>query len=104
MCKYAFGNYRRTYICPVCRIGWKGDQTYGMGSLHCGRCGRPGVDMGHDFKVPRRRSKNQWRKIDVMLRAGVVWGTCGCSGKGPGPRPKTFADAKRWYPNGLLEQ
>lgn len=100
MCKYALGNYRKTYICLICRNAWKGPHGNSYepnGSTHCGKCGREGIDMGHDFHVPRRRNKNQWRKIELMVQSGVQWRSCGCAGSGPGPMPKTFADAKRWY-------
>lgn len=104
MCKYAFGNYRKILICTDCRIGWKGPKSeFGAGrlptgTLHCHQCGKPGIDMGHDFHVPRRNRRNQWRKIEKMLEMDFNWQSCGC--RGPGPRPRTYADAKTWGNDG----
>lgn len=96
MCRYNFSPYRPIFVCTECRIGWKGPhecRPLEPGSIHCGRCGKPGINMGRDFHVPRSNRKNQWRKIELMIEQGYNWQTCGC--KGPGPRPKTLAQAKQ---------
>ena len=96
MCRYSQHNYRKVFICTDCRIGWKGPRETAVlatGTIHCHQCGKPGIDMGHDFHVPRRLRVNQWKKIAKMLEHGYNWQTCGC--KGPGPRPRTYSESKR---------
>lgn len=50
------------------------------------------VDVGRDFKAPRRANTAQWRKIEMLVEAGIEFDSCGCSG--PGYRPRTLSDAK----------
>jgi hypothetical protein len=49
------------------------------------------ADLGKDFKAPRRRNAAQWRKIEILVAAGITFDSCGCSG--PGPRPDTWREA-----------
>lgn len=50
------------------------------------------VDLGRDFHAPRRADDRQWRKVALLVGAGVTFDSCGCTG--PGPRPRTLADAR----------
>jgi len=49
--------------------------------------------MGMDFKIPPRNNDRQWRKVALLVEAGIrVQSGCGCSG--PGHIPRTLLDAK----------
>jgi hypothetical protein len=50
------------------------------------------IDLGRDFKAPRRADKNQWRKVELLAKNGITFESCGCTG--PGYRPRTLAEAK----------
>lgn len=99
MCRYASRNYRSNFICLNCRIAMKRFPVMnGERITHrCGNCDAELIDMGHDFHAPRRGNDNQWRKLDKLVSAGVTFSSCGC--RGPGPRPKTLADTKRYLKN-----
>ena len=68
------------------------------------------VDVGLDFKAPRRADRKQWEKARQLVVAGVRFHSCGCNG--PGPRPATlrevpaFLEARRLQTEAavLLEQ
>jgi hypothetical protein len=47
------------------------------------------IDLGRDFKAPRRADKNQWRKVELLAKNGITFESCG-----PGYRPRTLAEAK----------
>jgi hypothetical protein len=49
------------------------------------------VNMGRDFHPPRRANLTQWRKIELLVQANLLFHSCGCSG--PGARPRSLADA-----------
>jgi hypothetical protein len=50
------------------------------------------IDLGYDFRVPRRADTNQWRKVALLVENGIRFRSCGCCG--PGYRPRTLAEAK----------
>lgn len=50
------------------------------------------TDLGRDFQPPRRADFAQWEKVRLLVAAGITFDSCGCTG--PGPRPRTLADAK----------
>lgn len=65
------------------------------------------VDLGRDFHAPRHADVREWRKVALLVDACAVAGaravdplarkwrlfdSCGCNG--PGPRPRTLADAQ----------
>lgn len=92
MCRYASYTYRDTYVCTSCRESWQGDSAYGFGSLHCPRCGVGGVNVGKDYRVPRKNRVNQWKKLQVLIESNFQFQSCGC--RGPGRIPETYAQAK----------
>jgi hypothetical protein len=88
MCRYGGGGYLTHWACVPCRRSRKAP-SYCRQACHT--CHRPMVDMGRDFHAPRRGAEAQWRKLAVLVQAGLLFHSCGCAG--PGPRPRTLADA-----------
>lgn len=100
MCRYAFSGYRTHFACLDDRRAAK----HPAGAApRCPDCGQPMVELGRDFHAPRRADRRQWRKVAMLVRAGVravdplrrggpLFDSCGCTG--PGPRPAGLADAK----------
>lgn len=88
MCRYAYPwrPYKTHYVCLPCRHTAK---YLPRTNPRCPSCRQPMLDLGHDFKVPCRRDHNQWRKVGILVAAGITFHSCGCSG--PGPRPHTLA-------------
>lgn len=91
MCRYALHSAKTHYACLSCRFtakhpGWLDGQP------RCPHCAEPMVDMGKDFKAPRHLAVAQWRKVRLLAAAGLTFDSCGC--RGPGPRPRTLAEAK----------
>jgi hypothetical protein len=80
MCRYAFsGPYKQHMACFNCRIALK---TVTI----CPNCNNAMVNMGLDFKAPKRRDTKQWKKVELLYQNGVHFSSCGCGG--PGYRPK----------------
>ena len=50
--------------------------------------------MGLDFKVPKRSDDKQWKKVEILYRNGIHFGSCGCNG--PGYRPKRLGEVERF--------
>jgi hypothetical protein len=50
------------------------------------------TDAGFDLAIPRRRDDRGWRTLAAVLRAGVSFYSCGCSG--PGFRPRTWGEVR----------
>lgn len=91
MCRYSIPCvYKGHYVCLPCRRSIKAE--YRREHVPCPECGAPMVAMGRDFHAPRRGSRNQWRKVELLAARGVRFDSCGC--RGPGYRPRTFAEAK----------
>lgn len=90
MCRYAMNPYKTHWACPPCRRTGKHPDWV---SPRCPACDRPMADLGRDFHAPRRRDAGQWRKVELLVAAGIRFASCGCTG--PGGRPRTLADAKR---------
>lgn len=91
MCRYArWGrDYTTHWACLACRH----TARFPKGSDPiCPRCRAGMIDLGWDFHAPRRRNINQWRKITLLVAAGITFNSCGCHG--PGPRPRTLSEAK----------
>lgn len=94
MCRYArrgVHQYRTHYTCLPCRHTAKFEPAY-EGAPVCPFCRNPMVNMGRDFKPPRKGNASQWEKIRRLAATGIFFDSCGCTG--PGPRPHTLSDAK----------
>ena len=60
----------------------------------CPECGEPMVDMGLDFKPPRKSDAKAWQILKGMYATGHAFHTCGCDG--PGWIPKSSSDYKQY--------
>lgn len=91
MCRYALHPVKTHYACLPCQFTAKHPGRNDPAPA-CPRCGQHMVDVGRDFKAPRRANAGQWRKVRMLTAAGISFDSCGCTG--PGPRPRTLAEAK----------
>ncbi len=63
-----------SFVCLDCRRTIKAGHRLGAGP-DCPQCGKPMRLAGDAFKAPRREALVQWRKIKMLLSAGIVfWG------------------------------
>lgn len=101
MCRYSmFSSVRTHFACVADRRCAKHPI---WAAPRCPDCGQLMVQMGRDFHAPRRDNRRQWRKLELLVAAGLravdpryrtdgpLFDSCGCGG--PGPRPRTLADA-----------
>lgn len=96
MCARKMVNYKSHFLCLPCRHVAK----YPKGTQpRCPSCREPMVDVGWDFKAPRRDADNQWRKLEVIATKrsleSLFESRCPDGWCGPGLMPRTLADAKR---------
>lgn len=99
MCRYSMSNYKTHYICLSCRKSvkqdWLGPKTRDIIKCpKCPECRQTLVHVGRDFKAPKRNNTNQWKKLALLVKAGILFDSCGCDG--PGYRPKTLSETKRF--------
>lgn len=92
MCRYSEHPCMSHYACLPCRHTAKHPLEAAESGPHCPLCRAPMTNLGRDFKAPRRADNNQWRKVALLVEAGITFDSCGCTG--PGYRPRTLADAK----------
>ncbi|GAA3392808.1 deoxyxylulose-5-phosphate synthase [Streptomyces roseoviridis] len=82
---------KTSYVCLPCRASYK--QSYGPErERHCPRCARVMIHAGSAFQPPRRRDKDAWRALSVVLNAGIGFHKSCCGG--PGWRPRTLREVK----------
>lgn len=79
--------YPTSWVCVPCRLAFSDTRT-------CPQCRTPMVDAGRDFAAPKRTNTNAWKAVELVLAAGLNYDSCGCTG--PGPRPHTKAEMRRW--------
>ncbi len=71
------------YACFACRKVFKKPMPDQSASEHpCPDCAQPLIMMGTAFRAPRRTDEPQWRKVEQLVSAGVLF----C--RNSGPRPK----------------
>jgi hypothetical protein len=87
MCRYSEHHYKERFICLDCRLSFKDIST-------CPKCGKEMINIGRDFKVPAKTNLNQWKKVSLLVQNSIMFHSCGCGG--PGYRPKTYQETKRW--------
>jgi|SRR3990172_7966684 len=87
--EYGGHRYKTHFVCFGCRLSFKYPPK---ANPRCPTCRKPMVDMGHDFRVPRKEDANEWRKVELLYQQGFRFESCGC--RGPGYAPKTYAEAK----------
>ena len=58
------------------------------------------TNMGVDFKVPRQGDREQWKKVELLARSGVIfhW-RFNAPHEGPGARPARLRDVEAFLEN-----
>jgi DNA repair exonuclease SbcCD ATPase subunit len=105
MCRYAFKNYKSTYACFACQIGFKlpnltdvqpelanalrkKAKQEGVPMLAqvkdatCPNCNREMYNLGRDLRLPAKTKNEQWRCIQYLYDNKYNIYSCGCSGIG----------------------
>jgi len=52
----------------------------------CPECSKLMVNVGKDFKAPKKEKKKEWRILQGLYDSGVSFGSCGCNSIGYVPR------------------
>jgi len=75
------------YACFACRKVFKKPiaEESAVG-YPCPSCAQPLMMMGTAFRAPRRADEPQWRKVEQLVRAGVLFY------RNSGPRPRTLKE------------
>ena len=92
MCRYAQHVYKMHLACFACRKIWRQECVARSAAL-CPDCGKPLVDMGKDFKAPRRNATAQWAKAEALVKNGIRFSSCGCGGSGRMPQRRNEVEA-----------
>jgi hypothetical protein len=75
--------------------------------VKCPNCSQLMVDMGFDFKAPKKDKIKEWEIIKGLLKTGRIFHTCGCSGIGYIPKKINdyfeYLNKQRDYYNCRLE-
>ncbi|MGY8770907.1 MAG: hypothetical protein ACKVH8_21050 [Pirellulales bacterium] len=112
MCRYAWHNYRDHFACFDCRKAFKYwqwediDENYFKAKqqlkhvpreIVCPECKEPMIDMGLDFKAPRKKDIEQWDIIKALFQNGFKFNGCGCYvGFTP---PNSLREVPEWIEN-----
>ena len=67
--------------------------------LVCPQCRGPLVSMGADFKAPAQSNFRQWRKVELLVKAGILFHVRRFTQEegdmaGPGPRPYSLREVE----------
>ncbi len=92
MCRYACHNYKQKYACFDCRKVFKSLRR--KHPAPCPECGRAMRSVGLDFRAPRQADVRQWKKVELLVRRGFAFDSCGC---GPGRRPVRLRDLPAFF-------
>ncbi|MEU8616358.1 deoxyxylulose-5-phosphate synthase [Streptomyces sp. NPDC048623] len=85
------GHAKTSYVCLPCRASYK--QPYdSWRERRCPRCARVMIHAGSAFAPPKRRDRDAWRALSVVLNAGISFHKSCCGG--PGWRPRTLREVK----------
>lgn len=58
--------------------GRQPSKTFAMPVYHCPDCERPATLMGRAFRAPCHDEVEQWRKVEILVRAGFTfWSSAG---------------------------
>jgi hypothetical protein len=109
MCRYAWHNYRDHFACFDCRKAfkyWQWAETdevrfnrkqklrHVPREIVCPECSQPMVDMGLDFKAPRKTLTEAWEIMRSLYNSGFTFHSCGwCVGFTP---PRTLREVPEW--------
>lgn len=93
MCRYAWHNYRDHFACFNCRKSFKywqwkecDESTFQSKQrlehvprkIVCPDCSKPMIDMGLDFKSPRKTDLEAWKILELLAKNGFTFNGCGC--------------------------
>lgn len=82
---YAPYTSSRRYACFDCRVCFH--KTPYSGATHeCPTCRKPMLYAGSAFRSPPKRDVKEWAKLEVLIRAGVLFHYCGGNGQIKGLR------------------
>ena len=90
--KVAGPAYLTQCACFACRKSFKKDLADPRFTPQCPECGRALVPMGRYFRAPRKTDAAQWKKVEMLSRAGVYFG--GRQSGELGQFPDTLREAK----------
>jgi len=109
MCRDAWHNYRDHFACFDCRKAFKywqwehvDEATFKRKQklqhvpreIMCPDCKNPMVDMGLDFRAPRKTDIEAWQILKALAENGFTFHACGCYvGFTP---PKTLREVPQW--------
>lgn len=89
MCRYAQYNYKNTYGCFNCQIGFKRRNLYDIDSeaktakdFHCPNCRVIMTNLGRDLRLPKKEEDEQWQCIKYLIENNYNIYSCGCQGIG----------------------
>jgi hypothetical protein len=98
MCHYAFYNYKNTYACFACQVGFKRRNHYDVEpelynkkikeveeyghDAKCPNCAGEMHNIGRDLRLPPKSKKEQWRCIEYLVQKKYNIYSCGCQGIG----------------------
>jgi hypothetical protein len=108
MCRYAFYNYKNTYGCFACQVGFKRrnlydvqpelsdkiskdaraakeqgvDYVYEGNDAKCPNCGGEMANLGRDLRLPAKHKDEEWRCIKYLIDNKYNIYSCGCQGIG----------------------
>jgi hypothetical protein len=101
MCRYAFKEYKETYACFKCQVGFKRPNLFDVQpatfdnlskktkdvpneakSFHCPKCGGKTANLGRDLRLPAKTKNEQWQCIKYLYENKYNIYSCGCQGIG----------------------
>jgi hypothetical protein len=108
MCRYAFYNYKNTYGCFKCQVGFKRRNLYDVqpelsdkinkearaakeqgyeyvyegNDAKCPNCGGEMANLGRDLRLPAKHKDEEWRCIKYLVDNKYNIYSCGCQGIG----------------------
>lgn len=132
MCRYGFKNYKLTYACFKCQVGFKRPNLFdvqpqafdamqkiarqegnsiqaNISEAKCPNCGNEMYNLGRDLRLPTKTKDEQWRCIKYLYDNNYNIYSCGCSGIGFVPHKmedaiQLVADYKKQIPMYLKRQ
>ncbi len=98
MCRYSFCNYKNTYGCFNCQVGFKRrnlsdvqpDEVAAAAKsgeeigkdFKCPNCGGEMANLGRDLRLPAKSKDEQWQCIKYLVDNKYNIYSCGCQGIG----------------------
>jgi hypothetical protein len=108
MCRYAFYNYKSTFGCFKCQVGFKRRNLYDVqpelsdkiskearaakekgvefvypsNEAKCPNCGGEMANLGRDLRLPAKTKDEQWACIKYLVDNKYNIYSCGCQGIG----------------------